>query len=194
MSVAIPSGRHGALKAVATHAAFIAGHGCFVLASYGWFQKREEIYNGEDMTDNRSVSQNGVCLECGGHSVQGLTCWQMMQYPLAWEHNDPKLYELHFWLVSCYMLQHPSNYTSQGHDALKKLFYDAYKNDWQTSYILKANREMTRNMKITNPIPNEKRKRKLVRWPVTIRDIYAGGEACAISNILKWRDSIYEHL
>lgn len=146
------------------------------------------------MIDNSSVSQNGVCIECGAKEIDGLTCWDMMQYPLTWEHNDPQLYELHFWLVACYMLQHPSNYTSDAYQALKNLFKSAYENGWPTQYILKVNREMTRNLKISNPIFNDKRERKLVEWSVTISDIYCGGESKAIDNIKKWRDSVMKHI
>ena len=146
------------------------------------------------MTDNRSVSLNCVCIECGGKSVGGLTCWEMMQHPLAWEHNDAKLYELHFWLVACYMLQHPSNYTLEGYGALKKLFCDAYNENWPLSTILEVNRKTARNLKIANPLPNAERKRVLVNWPVTISEIYRGGESNAIFNTLLWRDSIVAHI
>jgi hypothetical protein len=51
--------------------------------------------------------ESGYCVECGAKEHDGLSCSEQFGYLLVWEHNDPKLYELHFWTVSNYMLQHP---------------------------------------------------------------------------------------
>lgn len=139
--------------------------------------------------------QAGRCIECGAKETDGLSCYELFGFPLVWEHHDPELYALHFWLVSCYMIQHPSTYTEEGYNHLVNLFTDAYDNNWDTAYILKKNRELVRNMdKITNPLPSEERTRKLRLWSITIEDIYAGGEEHAIENIQKWRDCIRNEL
>lgn len=143
------------------------------------------------MIDNNTVMKFGRCIECGTTETDGYSCYELFGFPLVWEHNDPKLYELHFWLVSCYMIQHPSNFTEEGYAHLVDLFIDAYDNNWDNSYILKRNREIVKSLgKITNNISNNERKRQLKPWSMTIEDIYLGGEENAIENINKWKDQI----
>lgn len=102
-----------------------------------------------------------------------------------------KLYELHFWLVSCYMIQHLSNFTEDGYKHLVNLFVNAYDNHWDTPYILKKNQEIVTSLgKITNPIPNKERKREQKHWSMTIEDIYRGGEQKATENIKKWKECV----
>ncbi|MCX7745268.1 MAG: DUF5946 family protein [Clostridia bacterium] len=147
------------------------------------------------MVDNSTVMKAGICIECGTRETDGLSCYEMFSFPLVWEHNDPELYALHFWLVSCYMIQHPSKYTGEGYKHLVNLFIDAYDNDWDTPYILKKNREIVKSVgKITNPIPSKERKRELRLWSMTIEDIYSGGEQNAIMNINKWKERIRNEL
>lgn len=147
------------------------------------------------MVDNNTIMKSGKCIECGASEIDGLSCYEMFQFPLVWEHNDPKLYDLHFWLVSCYMIQHPSNYTKDGYNLMTNLFIGAYDNNWDTGYILKKNRELVSKVgKITNPLPSHKRKREFRNWSMTIEDIYSGGEDNAIDNINKWKETIRKEL
>lgn len=147
------------------------------------------------MVDNNTVMKAGRCMECGARETHGFSCYELFGFPLVWEHNDPKLYALHFWLVSCYMIQHPSNYTAEGYKHLVKLFIEAYDNNWYSAYILKKNREIVKSLgKITSSIPNAERHRELRQWPMTIEDIYLGGEDNAIANINKWKDEIRNEL
>lgn len=147
------------------------------------------------MVDNNTIMISGKCSECGAQETDGYSCYELFGFPLVWEHNDPKLYELHFWLVSCYMIQHPSNFTEEGYKHLINLFIDAYDNDWDSPYILKKNREIVKSVsKITNPIPSMERERILRKWPMTIEDIYLGGEKNAILNINKWKDHVRNEL
>ncbi|UKJ83747.1 hypothetical protein H1W83_29200 (plasmid) [Priestia megaterium] len=147
------------------------------------------------MVDNNTVMKSGKCIECGANEIDGLSCYEMFQFPLVWEHNDPNLYDLHFWLVSCYMIQHPSNYTKGGYNLMINLFKSAYDNKWATGYILRKNRELVSNVaKITNPLPSHKRKRVFRRWSMTIESIYIGGENNAINNINIWKETIRKDL
>lgn len=77
--------------------------------------------------------KDGFCIECGAKEEDGLSCWEQLGYLLAWEQNNPKLYALHFWTVSRYMLQHPSNFTKEGCALTKKLFRDACDYNWGNS-------------------------------------------------------------
>ncbi len=147
------------------------------------------------MIDNNTVMEFGRCIECGARETDGHSCYELFGFPLIWEHNDPKLYALHFWLVSSYMIQHPSNFTAEGYKHLVNLFIDAYDNDWDTPYILKKNREIVKSVgKITNPISSKERQRELRLWLMTIEDIYIGGEKNAIQNINKWKKQIRNEL
>lgn len=92
-----------------------------------------------------TIMKDGFCIECGAKEQDGLSCWEQFGYLLSWEQNNPKLYELQFWTVSSYMLQHPSNYTKEGYALTKTLFCDAFDYNWETPYILKKNREVTTN-------------------------------------------------
>ena len=72
---------------------------------------------------------------------------------------------------------------------------NAYDNNWDTPYILEKNREIVKSVgKITNPIPSQERQRELRLWPMTIEDIYLGGEKNAIQNINKWKEKIRNEL
>jgi hypothetical protein len=143
------------------------------------------------VVNNNTVMEDGKCIECGANQVEGHSCYEMFQSPLVWEHNDPNLYALHFWLVSCYMIQHPSNFTKDGYKQLVNLFIAAYDGRWKTNYILRKNREMVANAgKITNPSPNQERKSKYRKWSMTIEDIFIGGEEEAIGTINKWKEHI----
>ncbi|WP_147535178.1 DUF5946 family protein [Bacillus marasmi] len=147
------------------------------------------------MVQFHTVMEKGRCSECGAREIDGHSCHEMFQYPLVWEHNDPKLYDLHFWLVSCYMLQHPSNFTKEGYDLMKTLFIEAYENNWETSYILKKNRELVAKIgKITNPLPSTKRQRNTRKWAMTIEDVFLCGEENAINKINQWKDSVRVNL
>jgi hypothetical protein len=133
----------------------------------------------------------GQCVECGAKEIDGYSCHEQFTFPLVWEHNDPTLYALHFWLVSCYMIQHPSNFTKKGHAYLVALFIEAYDNNWKADFILKRNRELVSDIdKISNPTPNKDRKRTLKLWPITINDVYLNGEKHAIQSINKWKDQM----
>ncbi|MFD0710820.1 DUF5946 family protein [Paenibacillus sp. GCM10027626] len=147
------------------------------------------------MVDNRTVMESGRCTECGAKETDGFSCYELFGFPLVWEHNDPELYALHFWLVSCYMIQHPSNFTEEAYAQLVRLFIEAYDHGWETSYIQKKNRESVINVeKIANPLPNKERRRMYKFWSMTIEDIYLGGEEKAITNLMKWREQMRSEL
>ncbi|WNF24769.1 DUF5946 family protein [Mesobacillus jeotgali] len=147
------------------------------------------------MVDNNTIMESGKCIECGAKETDGLSCYEMFQFPLVWEHNDSKLYALHFWLVSCYMIQHPSNYTEDGYMHLVDLFTEAYDHEWDISFILRKNRELVSKIgKVTNPLPNCKRERLYRKWSMTIEDLYIGGEENAINKINKWKEQIRKDL
>jgi hypothetical protein len=140
--------------------------------------------------------ESGYCVECGAKEHDGLSCSEQFGYLLVWEHTVPKLYDLHFFTVTNYFLQHPSNYTKEGFEQLKSLFLDAFDYNWDNPYTLKKNRELikNRNFKITNPTPFLERVRILSKWTMTVSDVYAGGEKNAIENIKKWRECIRTEL
>ncbi|MFF3926184.1 DUF5946 family protein [Paenibacillus lactis] len=147
------------------------------------------------MVDQTTIMKSGRCIECGALELDQYSCYEQFGFPLAWEQQNPELYALHFWLVSCYMIQHPSNFTDAGYELLVGLFRDAYDHDWDTATILGENRRRILNVgKIANPLPHEERSRTLKSWTGTINDIYIGGEARAIDNIQKWRDVIRREL
>lgn len=147
------------------------------------------------MVDNNTMMEYGKCIECGAKETDGFSCYDMFQFPLVWEHNDPELYALHFWLVSSYMIQHPSNYTEEGYKLMINLFTEAYDNEWHTDYILRKNRDLVSKIdKITNPLPNNKRKRIFRNWSMTIEDIYLSGEENAMKKIKKWTEQVRKDL
>lgn len=129
------------------------------------------------------------CIECRAKKTDGFSCYEMFLFPLTWEHNDPELYALHFWLVSSYMIQHPSSYTEEGYILIINLFFEAYDNEWPTDYILQNNRNLVSKIdKITTPLPNTNRKHIYRNWSMTIEDIYIGGKENAFRNIKEWKE------
>ncbi|MGF2144783.1 DUF5946 family protein [Vagococcus fluvialis] len=143
------------------------------------------------MINYQTIMIDGICSECGAQSIDNLSCHELFNYPLAWEHNDPELYALHFWLVSCYMIQHPSSFTEEGYKGLLDLFIEAYDNSWDTKYILKKNRQLVKTIKkIRTSLPNENRQRFKREFSMTIENVYSDGEKKAIQNILSWRENL----
>lgn len=140
------------------------------------------------------VMRDGLCTECGAKEVDGLSCWDQFGYLLSWEQYNPELAALHFWTVSSYMLQHPSNLTEAGYALTKQLFCDAYDHNWETSYILQKNRELTTNktFKIKNPVPPAERFRTLTSWAMTVNDVYSAGEPASVQSVLAWSKAIRE--
>lgn len=53
------------------------------------------------------------CPECGALSNDGLTCRERFHALLAMEGQYPELASRHFFTVSCYNLQHPSQFTAE---------------------------------------------------------------------------------
>ncbi|WP_265589827.1 DUF5946 family protein [Paenibacillus donghaensis] len=51
--------------------------------------------------------ENGKCIECGAKEAEGLSCYEMFQFPLVWEHNDPRLYAFTF--LASFMLYDPTS-------------------------------------------------------------------------------------
>lgn len=150
-----------------------------------WIEDRRE-------TVIDSVMKDGFCAECGAKEEDGLSCAEQFGILLSWEQDNPGLYALHFWTVSCYMLQHPSHFTEDGYALTRKLFCDAYDLNWETSYILKKNREATTNktFKITNPVPAAERVRTLTKWDMTVSDVYHAGKDDAIEHVLRWKKAV----
>lgn len=147
------------------------------------------------MAHSKTIMISGQCAECGAIEIDGYSCDEQFHFPLAWEHADPDLYALHFWLVSCYMIQHPSHFTEEGYSTLCRLFKEAYDHHWETDYILKKNSELVESVsKITNPAPLFERKRNRQTWSMTINDVYSGGEACAVKTVSEWKKSIRNDL
>ncbi|MFY8331068.1 DUF5946 family protein [Vagococcus carniphilus] len=143
------------------------------------------------MVHYQTIMIDGVCAECGAKEIDNLSCHELFNFPLAWEHNDPNLYALHFWLVSCYMIQHPSSFTEEGYLGLLNLFTEAYDHSWDTPYILRKNRDLVKTIKkIKTSLPSEERQRIKRNFSITIEDIYSGGEKNAIQNVLLWKKEV----
>jgi hypothetical protein len=147
------------------------------------------------MFDHKAKIEQGRCIECGAHMQEGYRCNEMFHYPLAWEHNDPELYALHFWLVSCYIIQHPSIYTPEAYDHLIDLFKRAYDEEWDTEMILHKNREKLKEIPLVmNPVKEIQPPIERKEWSCTVADVYLGGEAMAIESIKHWRECVREEV
>jgi hypothetical protein len=147
------------------------------------------------MFDHKVRIEKGRCVECGAHMLDGYRCDEMFHYPLAWEHNDPELYALHFWLVSCYIIQHPSIYTQEAYDHLIDLFKRAYDEKWNTEMIVQQNREKLKEIPlVVNPVKEIEIPDVRKEWSSTIADIYLDGEEKAIESIKYWRDCVRKEM
>ena len=142
--------------------------------------------------DNARAAARSACPECGGRSVGGLGCQEMFGTLLAWEWQDPELLAQHFLTVSSFQLQHPAPFTDEAIRGLQLALAGVVRGEltveqvrWQTHAAYDG------AARVHRPVSDVQR--RLRTWPITIADVYEGGQAGAASRVKAWAQSISDN-
>jgi hypothetical protein len=136
----------------------------------------------------------GSCPECGSYPESGLTCRQVFEAALALEYENPRVFgRVHHFTVTCYNLQHPSQYTPDALDLMEKGLRELVKGDIQPADLRAVmGRTFSGSQKVVRKEPAPARLR---RWNRTTADLVIDGGADAfVESVRQWARSIVEEM
>lgn len=133
------------------------------------------------------------CNECGVEWSGGQTCTGHFHTLLGWE-LEHQLYEVHYLLVLCYHLQHPSLYSPEGLSRARQMLIEFLEEGLTPSAMLRRiSREVdsgVRSYKIKGMAHSHGDYQHPVEWTMTVADVAAGGPHRYYGNVRRWADSI----
>ncbi|HVB87363.1 MAG TPA: DUF5946 family protein [Candidatus Dormibacteraeota bacterium] len=116
------------------------------------------------------------CPECGAALVDEKNCWQQLEEILSWEYQFPELLAQHFLTVAIYNIQHPSQFSDEAVQMLRRAFVEKVGRATPTSQIrLEFARRYEGSKKILKP--ESERKVVFREWKMTIADVYLPQDA-----------------
>ena len=117
---------------------------------------------------------------------------------LAWEFEDPPLYEVHHLTVLCYHLQHPGLYSPEGLAGARRLLVDFLVHGVSPERVRQRDRAGVdsgrRKHKITGTPAAHGAYSRPVEWSMTTIDVIAGGMRGYRENVRAWARSVLEAL
>jgi hypothetical protein len=115
-----------------------------------------------------------TCPECGAVPPEGLSCRDMLGRILGWEGADLELFNLHFFTVACFNLQHPAQFTDEALAGLKTGFREVADGE---KTVFELRKGMGRSFEGSRQVLRPESVRRPVRrgWEYTIADVYDGG-------------------
>ena len=123
------------------------------------------------MSDTERTQQRARCPECGAPAIDGLSCWEMLGWLLAWEAHDPELSAEHFLTVASYNLQHPAQFTDAAIAGLRAAYIDHLDRGVPTSELRRrVGTAVAGDTRVLRP--KAERRPLLRRWELTIADVY----------------------
>lgn len=140
-----------------------------------------------------------TCPECGAALQDGLTCQDHFHQMLAWEAEYPdKTLAVHHLLVLCYYLQHPHLYSPEGLQGAKKLLFAFVEEGVTPQEMRRRLRDVVdsskRTWKVTGTPDSYGAYAHPIHWPMTARDVTAGGVESYMDNVWAWARSMCEAL
>ncbi|HEY0736844.1 MAG TPA: DUF5946 family protein [Herpetosiphonaceae bacterium] len=140
------------------------------------------------------TSHLATCPECGGSTVDGLTCWEQLGALIAWEYDDPELAAEHFLTVAAYNLQHPAQFTDDAIEGLRVAMIERLDNDLPVAQIRRRNAaEYEGKKRVLRP--ESERRPVLRRWQMTIADVYTPDQReGAAERVRAWAAAIRSQL
>jgi hypothetical protein len=139
-----------------------------------------------------------TCPECGARWHEEQTCQDLFHQMLFWEWENeyPDYAEVHFLMVLCYHLQHPSLYSPEGLRAATHLLADFVVHGVTPQEVRRQNRARVdsgaRPWKITGTPTTHGSYDTPVQWTFTAADVIAGGADNYSGNIRAWARATYE--
>ncbi len=140
------------------------------------------------------ANSQGSCPECGAALDDGLRCWGLFEWVLAWEVDDSELAAEHFFTVACYNLQHPAQFTNEALAWLRSALIDALDNGVPASELRRrAARGFNGPQRVLRP--KLEREPALHRWAMTIGDVYLHSNPDgAAGRVREWAAAIRQEL
>ncbi len=154
------------------------------------------------ITDEQWEKMNTIqnCLECGATWHEEQTCQDLFHQMLFWEWENeyPDYAEVHFLMVLCYNLQHPSLYSPDGLRAATHLLADFVERGVTPQEVRRQNRARvasgTRTWKITETPASHGSYDAPIPWMLTAADVIAGGADNYCESVRTWARAVYEAL
>jgi hypothetical protein len=135
-----------------------------------------------------------LCPECGAAGRGGKRCEDDFHQMLAWESEDPTLWEVHHLMVLCYHLQHPSLYSPDGLAWAKGMLVEFVEHDVTTEDMRRRNRTRldsgNRKWKIKGTPDLHGSYAQPVQWTMTASDVTAGTTSDYCDNVRAWARSV----
>ncbi len=141
-----------------------------------------------------------TCPECGARWHDEQTCQDFFHQMLFWEWENqyPDYSEVHFLMVLCYHLQHPSLYSSEGLHGAMHLLADFVEHGVTPQEVRRQNSARVdsgkRSWNITRTPTSHGSYDAPVEWTLTDADVIAGGADNYSKNIRAWARATYETL
>ncbi len=137
-----------------------------------------------------------VCPECGAEWHNGEICQDYFYQMLYWETENPSNGEVHYLMVLCYHLQHPSLYSPEGlHEAIQ-LLDDFLERGLTPEQVRKRNRNAvnssSRTWKITGTPTSYGVYDHQIAWTMTAKSVIEGGKDHYRDRIRTWANSVHE--
>ena len=135
-----------------------------------------------------------LCPECGAAWRDGKRCEDNFHQMLAWESEDPALWEVHHLMVLCYHLQHPSLYSPEGLAWAKDTLVEFMEHDLTTEEVRRRNRTRldsgNRKWKIKGTPASHGSYSPPVQWTMTASNVTAGAMSDYCDNVRAWALSV----
>ena len=139
-----------------------------------------------------------ICSECEANWQDEISCEEYFHQMLFWENEYPGYGEVHFLMVLCFCLQHPSRFTPEWLEGAKQLLVDFSENKLNPNEIRRRNNHKIDSGKRTWKIKaTSSRQAVYVRpiiWTITAQDVTAAGPRKYVESVRLWAASILEDL
>jgi hypothetical protein len=139
-----------------------------------------------------------ICPECGAQHFNGTTCQDDFYQMLFWEAEDSRLGEVHYLMVLCYHLQHPSLYAPEGLTYALGLLTDFVERGLSPAQVHQRSRAAldsgTRKWKVTATASSKGAYDCPIDWTMTAADVVAAGMSNYCDSVRKWAASVHESL
>lgn len=137
------------------------------------------------------------CPECGADWSDGNTCTDHFHMMLYWE-LEYLLYDVHHLMVICYHLQHPSLYSPDGLNFVKRQLVQFVEEgvtpQAMRRQISKAVDQGTRTFKIKGTAESFGSHAQPISWTFTATDVIRGGMDAYYDSVRVWASAIIRDL
>ena len=139
------------------------------------------------------------CPECGA-SLNGVdTCKEYFEKMLAWDFADfIGVGRVHYLTVLCYLIQHPSHYSTEGLKEAINLFKRVIENNLSDRLLYQEEADTfsstKRNWNVTGIQLNYGKYSQEIKWTITVDAVVKDGNKDYPGHVEEWANSIYEDL